>query len=579
MRIIFVFMLLFASIVYSQSIKNKSLNNSPSDLSLSNDSERMRNESGWDHGIPMIEKWSLNNKETGYNIEAFDINSDGIKDLFIGNRNSTDVHLGEEVILDKIVDLTFRGRLAALLDFNGDGLKDLVTLYFSNYRSSNDRYYKGEILFYWGNNTELNSIDTTADYSIPIPYDTNYIELFGFNPRTIKIGNLNDDKYEDIIFYSKEYTTFNPEEIDIGNGLYIYFGNDFPAQNPDYMNLDPNTLPTFLSNMKDYGEYYDIGDVNDDGIDDLLLSYYEIINVKDTVSVLLIYYGSDSTDYNYGNASVRLSSIYKKGVIGEWFSWDFSLGDVDGDDKIDLVVGGNRYRDMIQSNLTTTKFYKFTTGIPDTIPFAVIEDIDSSDSSIYAGGIAQMIGDFNKDGYNDFLLSPAGYKIFSVNLGGKKINKFNPYYLRGILDSDGLAPNKAINAGDQNNDGVDDLLVCDMNYFHTVLLFTGDSLVHTDIKESFNVKEIESLILKQNYPNPFNPNTVITYTLFNDSDVRLIVYNNLGQKITTLVNEKQMKGDHQINFNAGLLNLCSGIYYYELNLGDNVKTRKMMVLK
>ncbi len=83
--------------------------------------------------------------------------------------------------------------------------------------------------------------------------------------------------------------------------------------------------------------------------------------------------------------------------------------------------------------------------------------------------------------------------------------------------------------------------------------------------------------LNQNYPNPFNPSTVISYSIPNDEFVSLEVYNELGQRVKTLVNEMQPAGVHTINFNAN--NLASGMYIYKLSAGNFVRIRKMTLLK
>jgi hypothetical protein len=83
--------------------------------------------------------------------------------------------------------------------------------------------------------------------------------------------------------------------------------------------------------------------------------------------------------------------------------------------------------------------------------------------------------------------------------------------------------------------------------------------------------------LNQNYPNPFNPTTVIEFALPVKSKVELSVYNLLGEKIITLVNEEKDAGNHQVLFNA--INLSSGIYFYKLQANDFVQTKKMILLK
>lgn len=97
-----------------------------------------------------------------------------------------------------------------------------------------------------------------------------------------------------------------------------------------------------------------------------------------------------------------------------------------------------------------------------------------------------------------------------------------------------------------------------------------------------NIKEDEEIIpneftLEQNYPNPFNPETTIKYVIPSISKVSLTIFDVLGKKVSTLVNEEKASGSYEVNFNA--INLASGIYYYTLNAGVFSETKKMLLLK
>jgi hypothetical protein len=83
--------------------------------------------------------------------------------------------------------------------------------------------------------------------------------------------------------------------------------------------------------------------------------------------------------------------------------------------------------------------------------------------------------------------------------------------------------------------------------------------------------------LKQNYPNPFNPRTIINYELPITTDVQLSIYNIMGQKIASLVSEKQNAGYHSVIWDATAY--ASGIYYYMIKASDFQAIRRMIVLR
>jgi hypothetical protein len=91
-----------------------------------------------------------------------------------------------------------------------------------------------------------------------------------------------------------------------------------------------------------------------------------------------------------------------------------------------------------------------------------------------------------------------------------------------------------------------------------------------------NVKVIE-FKLNQNYPNPFNPATTISYSLPSASNVKIVIYNTLGQSIKVLENGYRSAGNYSVNFNAS--DLPSGIYFYRLEAGLFSHVMKMMLLK
>ena len=83
--------------------------------------------------------------------------------------------------------------------------------------------------------------------------------------------------------------------------------------------------------------------------------------------------------------------------------------------------------------------------------------------------------------------------------------------------------------------------------------------------------------LEQNYPNLFNPSTTIKFELPQSSQVKLIVYDLLGRQVSVLVNERKMPGSYEVKFDGS--NLASGLYFYKLQAGDFVQSKRLLLLK
>jgi hypothetical protein len=97
-----------------------------------------------------------------------------------------------------------------------------------------------------------------------------------------------------------------------------------------------------------------------------------------------------------------------------------------------------------------------------------------------------------------------------------------------------------------------------------------------------DVEEISSELpteysLEQNYPNPFNPTTNISFSIPNNEVVTLTIYNSLGEKMSTLLNESLAAGSYEVNFDAS--GYSSGLYLYKINAGSYSFTKKMLLLK
>ena len=118
------------------------------------------------------------------------------------------------------------------------------------------------------------------------------------------------------------------------------------------------------------------------------------------------------------------------------------------------------------------------------------------------------------------------------------------------------------------------ILLIDTVFTSSALLLV--TITTSDIEESFNSIPKE-YALAQNYPNPFNPSTKIEYSIPQLSNVVIKAFDILGNEIETLVNAQKPAGTDKITWYAE--NLPSGVYFYRIQAGDYIETKKMVLLK
>jgi len=110
--------------------------------------------------------------------------------------------------------------------------------------------------------------------------------------------------------------------------------------------------------------------------------------------------------------------------------------------------------------------------------------------------------------------------------------------------------------------------------------FFDDFNISTEVSTSSEIAESgipQSLELKQNYPNPFNPTTNIEFSIPENTHTTLDVFDMLGQRVATLVDQSMAAGQHSVSFDAS--NLSSGIYIYRIQAGNSIQTRKLTLIK
>lgn len=220
--------------------------------------------------------------------------------------------------------------------------------------------------------------------------------------------------------------------------------------------------------------------------------------------------------------------------------------------------------------------------------------VDSSNNIIIAGGFRlsngsykNFIKKFNSSGDSLWTVFPpaVSYKLPC----GITVDKQNSIYTTGNLNS--MIAIKYDQNGEevwrtdegikfwQGDIAVDNLFnvyvtgeradwpgnYCTVKYSQTISAVTND------------LKPLYDFRLFQNYPNPFNPTTTIRFSIPQTGNVKLVIYDILGRKVKTLIDEYKPTGTYEVSFDGS--GLAGGVYFYKLRAGNFIQTKKMILMK
>ena len=197
------------------------------------------------------------------------------------------------------------------------------------------------------------------------------------------------------------------------------------------------------------------------------------------------------------------------------------------------------------------------------------------DKSIVA---AYQIGIFNEDGQSKMMQSGHMSKMsfgqnvrFQLRYSDKQASEFDEGALTALAWDDGSESWQQIENVTVNPDE------------NSVTFESADVSSYIILSSAMTTTVAEEIVtaasfeLQQNYPNPFNPTTTIEFSLLQNSQVTLSVYNVIGRHVATLANGALDAGVHHVSFNADGLN--SGVYFYEIRVGELSKIGSMNLIK
>ena len=185
------------------------------------------------------------------------------------------------------------------------------------------------------------------------------------------------------------------------------------------------------------------------------------------------------------------------------------------------------------------------------------------------------------DTYN-FKIAPVGWAWDKIVFKNDAIELFTPDLSHPTLEGSYLTACVIYSAVFHEeliyNQYVSDILKHVAFYLQKVATETVFSeLSNWNLVTSVTNNEFDFFEVPQNYPNPFNPTTTISYSVPERLDVKIVVYNLVGEVVNVLMDKEHLPGRYYLAFKA--TNLSSGTYFYRVSAGKNVEVRKMILIK
>jgi hypothetical protein len=510
------------------------------------------------------------NSYYGYTMASLDFNGDGIDDLVVYSYGSIELGRGRIDVywggnpFDNVPDLTREGEFIGQIgyeavlnvgDVNGDGFEDLLIYEkLPDYETT----YLTVLRFYYGGP----DADLIPDHEIVVSYGAMGPNLYPLEC----LGDVNNDGYDDL--GCKRWYA-DGDSLD----LSILLGGSFQVVN--VVQDVSNSISSTISG---------VGDVNNDGFDDYMVGYAYATGYPNLPRYRYVYYGGNGI--NLDNRVLLMESD----EINQVYPGGHGIGDFNGDGYDDMII--------TTFPLGTNNLYMFKLG-SSTLPTSPEYEISYSehfDRLIRIDHNSVVHGDFNGDGYSDVL--GADFEAgFWNGIAGLWIGSDNPNGLYDMhIDPPATSPMHqfgwCVVSGDFNGDGYCDVALSAPNshfespsYPGYVYVYAGNAQladINTDNNEETVTPPIETYNLLL-YPNPMRRGQLRVNYVVNGKlpviikSAELEVRNIKGQILGTY-NLKL----HQVKLGTGNITLkkfASGIYLTTLIINEQRITSSKLIIK
>jgi len=462
-------------------------------------------------------------------------------------------------------------------DINGDGCDEI--LIGSRNSSPLGIDNAGETFVIFGSE----DISGRAEYDLFTEY-FNTLKIQGFqrgegSGNIVTSGDINNDSYDDIIIGA------------LGAGkVYIVYGNAQIEQETSIeLDVTQSNVSSLTGTSSNLGLLPVTGDMNGDGIDDLLIGEGSAYNRSGAAYIVFgspEFHDHQNISLNSGQDIIRIYGENSDDMLG----FRTIIGDFNGDGKLDAVMsnhGADPYgRDYaggvviawgkadwgLAGYSFAPKYFTYTKGLDYRAYIIVPYDItlSSLDEQLHSG---DEIGVFTHNGIcagaavwngvNDIMITVWGDRPDDNTIDG--FLNGEPYNIRFWNSR-------------KNREHLATVSYRDGNGVFQSRAVSQISSLSIDIALVVEKKNaLEPFSLRQNSPNPFNPVTAIPFSLTRETEISLEIYNVTGKKVCTLADGRYMAGEYEAIWNASMFS--SGVYYCRLKAEKYTRTGKMLLLK
>ncbi|GJQ64439.1 MAG: hypothetical protein SCALA702_34920 [Melioribacteraceae bacterium] len=410
----------------------------------------------------------------------------------------------------------------------------------------------------------------------------------------------------------------NSVKYAFAGGMKRYFGQ------PVNYYKGKNFVPMHVGNKYLYLDYWE-----DNGV--LMRGYSVKELVRDSIFEGKHYYSyGDNNFYQYDDSTMAYSRLYE-GVVEKIFDFNLPEGGLfitpEGEPRTTITYNG-----VFQNNPVYMKGFRYNSGYDKTDQYwaenlglisleyeSIMNDYSGTDlieAYIYSDSLGEFVyhteGNRTSLQRNAYSYFETGVMIFYVNFAHaydihnigypseaftdsvyfsyafsntSDTSEVNTLFATDLLSDETVKFKLNINDAILTNfdnllykfHTVDKNLIPDHRNFPEEDFFKINFDTMTDLPDESIDQKISQYQLRQNYPNPFNPETKISYSLKEAGNVKLIVYDVLGNEVAKLVNGYKTAGSYEVSFNAS--NLPSGVYIYRIKSGEYSESKKMIILK